>query len=124
MGRRACSAHGSTRGRLGFSDPVGCHYHLRPHHGVHLLGNPAEAFYRCQQSSLSFNGATTPWSPRPFGTHESPFRSSRTSTSSRLPGCWVHWWSWCCVSSAWSTRHSPFLKSPARFVPGTVGVSR
>ncbi len=27
-----------------FADPVGCHHHLRPHHGVHFLGNPVETF--------------------------------------------------------------------------------
>jgi len=27
---------------LGLSDPVGCHHHLRPHYGVHVLGNPVE----------------------------------------------------------------------------------
>jgi hypothetical protein len=60
MGQRAGSAHGSSRGRLGLSHPVGCHHHLRPHHGVHFLA--------CKPSSPSFNGATTPPSPRPFAT--------------------------------------------------------
>src|ERR1700685_3504562 len=55
MGQRAGSAHGSSRGGLGFSHPMGRHHHLRPDDGLHFLAMTAIVpfFQWCDNSLIA-----------------------------------------------------------------------